>query len=191
MKFRYAGKYNHDPASLPQREVPGAVQFKEFEDLKKFGFYMNLAALAVIAVLLGLAYLRGGEMDSVMYLIGALLAMAIMVPHEFVHALCFRGEVLMYHNLSAGMLFVVGTESMSRAQFVLMSLMPNLVFGLLPYLLFMLVPQLGFLGVLGALAISMGAGDYINVYNALTQVPKGAKIYMSGIHSYWYLPDRT
>lgn len=191
MKFRYAGKYNNDPGSLPQRQVPGSVQFREFEDLQKFGFYMNLAALGVIIVLVVLVYLRSGTVDPMMYCIGGLLSMLILVPHEFIHALCFREEVLMYQNLSAGMLFVVGTESMSKTQFVLMSMMPNLVFGFLPYLIFMIFPQLTFLGVFGALAISMGAGDYMNVYNALTQVPKGGKIYMSGIHSFWYLPEKT
>ncbi len=189
MKFRYAGKYNNDPASLPQREEPGAVQFKEFEDLKQFGFWMNLAALLVIVILYALCVLRCGSLDTLPSMIGALLAIAAMIPHEFLHALCFREEVLMYQNLSAGMLFVVGTESMSKAQFVLMSMLPNLVFGFVPYLIFLLFPQLQFLGVLGALAISMGMGDYLNVFNAIRQVPKGAKIYMSGIHSFWYHPQ--
>ncbi len=51
------------------------------------------------------------------------------------------------------------------------------------------LPHLQFLGVFGALAISMGAGDYMNVFNAIRQVPKDARIYSSGIHSYWYYPQ--
>ena len=44
-------------------------------------------------------------------------------------------------------------------------------------------------GFFGAIAIGSGAGDYINIYNALRQVPKGGLCYMSGMHSYWYMPD--
>jgi hypothetical protein len=45
------------------------------------------------------------------------------------------------------------------------------------------------LGGLGALAIGAGAGDYFNVYNALTQMPRGARTYMCGMHSFWYIPE--
>ena len=88
-----------------------------------------------------------------------------------------------------GMLFVVGIEDMSKARFVFMSLLPNLVFGWIPYILFLIHPQWMFLGVLGAISIPMGIGDYYNVYNCLTQVPKGALVYLSGMHSYWYVSD--
>lgn len=87
-----------------------------------------------------------------------------------------------------GMLFVVGTEDMSKARFVFMSLLPNLVFGWIPYLVFLVQPQWIFLGAMGAISIPMGIGDYYNVYNCVTQVPKGAQVYLSGMHSYWYVP---
>ena len=95
----------------------------------------------------------------------------------------------MYEYLSKGMLFVVGSERMSKARFVFMSMLPNLVFGFVPFLLFLINPSWTLLGTLGAFAIPMGAGDYYNVFNALTQMPKGAKTYMKGFHSYWYLPE--
>ena len=34
----------------------------------------------------------------------------------------------------------------------------------------------------------MGFGDYMNVFNALTQMPRGARTYLYGFHSYWYQP---
>ena len=39
------------------------------------------------------------------------------------------------------------------------------------------------------ISFPMGIGDYYNVFNCLTQVPKGGLVYMSGMHSYWYLPE--
>ena len=44
------------------------------------------------------------------------------------------------------------------------------------------------LSAFGAICTGMGAADYYNVFNTLTQVPNGAKIYASGFNSYWYLP---
>ncbi len=184
MKFKNAGKYNGDPATLPQKEVAGAVQFKEFEDLKTFAVIMNVAAFFILIALLFLGWLRSGEAPT--HLAGVALALCSMVPHEFLHACCFREEVLMYSNLKQGMMFVVGTEDMSRTRFIVMSLMPNLVFGFIPYMIYMIFPELQVLGTLGALGICMGAGDYVNILNCLKQVPKGAKVYMSGIHTYWY-----
>ena len=40
-----------------------------------------------------------------------------------------------------------------------------------------------------AVCLSMGTGDYYNVFNALTQMPKGAKTYLDGFHSWWFLPE--
>ena len=41
-------------------------------------------------------------------------------------------------------------------------------------------------GVMGIMAISMGTGDYLNIWNALCQMPKGTKTFLSGMNSYWY-----
>ena len=84
----------------------------------------------------------------------------MLIPHEFIHAMCFRKEAYIYTNLKNGMLFVVATEDMSKSHFIVMSLMPNLIFGFVPFLLYLIFPQLGFLGILGATSIPMGIGDY-------------------------------
>jgi len=138
-------------------------------------------------ICMALVVWRGG-IQSGAWILGALLALLAMFPHELLHAVCFKGEVEMYTNLKQGSLFVVGTERMSKARFIFMSLLPNLVFGFIPFIIFLFVPQWTLLGVFGAVGISGGAGDYLNVFNALTQMPKGARTYMHGFHSYWYQP---
>ncbi len=99
-----------------------------------------------------------------------------------------KETVYMYSYFRAGAMFVLSLEDMTKTRFVLMSLAPNILFGFVPFLVALIFPQLYWLGLFGALSIGAGAGDYINVFNALTQVPKGAKIYSSGFHSYWYQP---
>ena len=198
MRLHNAGKYNGDESSLPQREHPeGYVPFREPEDMKKFARYMNILSIFILIITLGLFYFRlikwqisNGEgimLYGNTFILGFVLYLATLIPHEVLHALWFREDVYYHHNLKQGMLFVVGTEDMPKWRFVAMSMCPNIAFGFIPYILFMIWPELTVLGFWGAMAIASGAGDYTNVYNCITQVPKGGITYMSGMHSYWYL----
>lgn len=185
MIFHYAGKYSGDEADLPRREhAPGAVPFKEPQDMKTLALVVNGIAIVLTILPLGLLWLRAGHFVG--NFTGILLALAAGIPHEFLHAVGFQKDVYMYTNLKHGMMFVVGPEDMSRSRFVWMSLLPNILFGLIPFLLFMVNPGWEILGTLGAVSIGAGAGDYLNVFNALTQMPNTAKTYMNGMHSYWY-----
>ena len=184
MKFRYAGKYT-DESQLGRRPDPeGFVPFREPQDLKKFSMIANGLAIVLIVIFLILVKLRSHGADF--NLIGIILSLVCMVPHEFLHAIWFREDVTMYNGLSQGLLFVYGTEDMTKARFVIMSLCPNIVLGLIPFVIFMFVPSLTLLGTLGAVSLGAGMGDYINIFNCLTQVPKGALVYMNGLHTYWY-----
>ena len=193
LKFKkgFKGDYN----TLPQRKVEGAVQFKEPDNLSTFSLIMNAVALMLFVGLIIPAFvIAGGFMEFInnypLHIFPVFAAFLLIIPiHEILHASCFRGEVEFYTCLRKGMCFVVGTESMSKARFVFMSLLPNIVFGFIPYILFLIFPSQLWLCVLGAMAVSSGAGDYINVFNALTQMPKGSKCFMSGMHSYWYMDD--
>ena len=188
MKLTYKGKYDGNPQTLPHGEhVPGAVKFKECEDPKQLGVLANGIALVITIVTLVLLFLRGG-IDA-FSIPGAILVMLSAFPHELLHAICFKEEVYLYTNIKDGMLFVVGPEQMSKARFIFMSLLPNLVFGVIPFVIFLMNPKFGFFGTFGALAIGMGAGDYYNVYNAVTQMPIGARTYLYEFNSYWYMPE--
>lgn len=187
MKLHYMKKFNGDLESLPKREhKPGAVQFKEPEDMKRLGLIANGIALVLYFITMPAVVLRGGIF--VINLWACILVMLTLFPHELLHAVCFKEDVYLYTNYKNGILFVVGTEDMSKVRFIIMSMLPNLVFGFIPFILFMLNPSFGFWGTLGAFAIPMGAGDYMNVFNAIWQMPKGSRVYMHGMHSYWYMP---
>lgn len=189
MKIYYKGKYDGNPESLPHREhKPGAVQFKEFEE-KKFAIFANIIALVITVALLVVLHLRGGR--DAYHIVGFFLFFITLYPHEFLHAICFKEEVYIYTNWAKGILFVVGPESMSKARFIFMSLLPNILFGFVPFGLFLINPEWSILGTWGVFAIGAGAGDYYNVFNALTQMPKGAKTYLYQFHSYWYMPEET
>lgn len=186
MKLYFKREYDGNPESLPSREhIPGAVKFKEFEDVTKLGIFANLLALGIMAVLAVIMVWRSGKLEFSIW--GCLCSLVVLFPHELLHAVCFKGEVFLYTAWKRGMLFVVGTETMSKSRFIFMSLLPNLVFGALPFTVFLIWPDQFFLGTLGLMSLAMGAGDYYNVFNALTQMPRGARTYLHQFHSYWYL----
>lgn len=187
MKLVYKGNFDGNPESLPGREhMPGAVPFKEMQDVKKFAVLMNMAAAVVMIVLMVLLFVRNGIGSY--SIVGCILPLFCLFPHEILHALCFKEEVCLYTCWSKGMLFVTGQETMSKGRFIFMSLLPNIVFGFVPYLLFMIHPQWKIFGTLGAISIGMGAGDYYNAFHAATQMPKGARTYLDKFNSYWYMP---
>lgn len=190
MKLHYKGTYNLNPDSLPHSEhKPNAVAFKEPRNMKTFSLLMNGLSLFIILLLAVFAFFRcRNYFEPLQFALGCIVPILLLFPHEYLHALCFRDDVFLYTNFKQGMLFVAGTESMSKARFVMMSLLPNIVFGFIPYVLGMLFPQFIFLAVCGIFSIGMGAGDYYNVFNALTQMPKGAQTYLYGFNSYWYMP---
>lgn len=189
MRLHYSGTYNLDPDSLPQSgHRPGAVPYREVKDSKALAIIANVLCVAIIILLTIPAVLRCGRTFDINQMIPAcVLPMAALLPHELLHAVCFREDVYLYTNLKQGMLFVIGPEDMSKFRFIFMSMLPNLVFGFIPYIIGMALPNFA-LAFFGTLCIGMGAGDYYNVFNTLTQVPGGAKVYSYQFNSYWYLP---
>ena len=191
MKLHYKGAYDLNPDSLPHgAHKPNATRFKEAETTKKLSIIANTGCILLMAMLAIPAWIRCREyLDFWQPLMGCLLSQLLLFPHELLHAICFKEDVYLYTNWKQGMLFVVGPETMSKGRFILMSLLPNMVFGFIPYAIGMIFPNCVFLAALGTFCIGMGFGDYYNVFNAMTQMPKGARTYLYKFNSYWYMPD--
>ena len=193
MIFHYAGKYDGVESKLPSKEHhPQAVPFKEPENMKKLSLVVNICAVILIVILAIPFILRGRPhfTDNVIgFYLAGIFACLTLFPHELLHAICFKKDVYMYSDLAHGLMFVVGTEDMSKSRFIFMSLCPNIVFGLIPFIIFLVFPNLIWLGFFGMVCLSMGCGDYLNVYNAIRQMPANSRTYLCGMHSYWYPLD--
>ena len=201
MKLIYRGRYTGE-SQLPRADLPpGAVPFREPADtaaLNLAAMKWSLLALALAAAL-GAATipLRGGLVlgAGFWFMAGFAASFLTLLPHELLHGLCFgRGaEVHLFVSPKDLMAFVVCTRPVSRGRFILMSLLPNLIFGWLPFLLWCLTRYSGagsdILLWFSSCCISFGGGDYLNVWNALRQMPRGSVQQLSGFHSYWYLPS--
>ena len=187
MKLIFDGDFNGNPESLPTRvHEPNAVKFKEVEDSKQLAKIANIVAIFLLLIFGTIFCLRTSLSELSLW--GVVLSLIVAFPHEILHAICFKGEVHLYTIWKQGMLFVSGTEDMSKSRFIFMSLLPNIVFGFIPFIIYLIYPPMNILGSLGLLAICMGTGDYYNVYNAVTQMPSGSRTYLYQFNSYWYMP---
>ena len=189
MKLHYKGKFDGNEDLLPSGELEkhkNAVKFKEISDMKQLMIFGNIVSGIMIIIVGAIFILRAGGFEKVSF-IGMILAGISIFPHEFLHAICFKKDVYMY--ITGGGAFVCGTENMSKSRFIFMCMLPNIVFGFIPFIIFLIFPQFTVLGSLGLMAISMGTGDYYNVFNALTQMPRGARCFMEKQNSYWYMPE--
>lgn len=190
MRLHYRGTYNLDPDSLPHKShKDNAIAFKEPESSEKLALISSLISIVLLFIFGIPMILRTLNYYSFLHTtIGLALYLLTLFPHEILHAICFKEDVYLYTNLKQGLLFVVGPETMSKKRFIFMSLLPNLIFGLIPYIIYLLFPSLFFMGIFGTLALVSGSGDYLNVFNAITQMPKGSRCYLYKFNSYWYLP---
>lgn len=182
--FKYRGEYKEEK-DLPTRVQEGAVQFKE-PDMTKFSIIASGISLVILIVLWAVTYALSHKTINMW---SPLVAFLLLVPHEFLHAIWMKGDVLMFTNFKKGMAFVVSTADLSKGRFIWMSLFPTIVFGFLPLALFIIHPAWSFFGYLATFTISMGSGDFCNVFFAATQMPKNAVTFLSGFHSFWYIPE--
>jgi len=199
MKIIWKGKYSN-VQQLSVGTLPGnAVRLREPSSF----LMLNLIALIfVIPVLIfiGVVFyikMRSGlianfrDMASV---IGTLAAFLMVIPHEFLHAAAFpkHAEVEIWYSPKNMAAFAVSTYPLSKLRFVFVSFLPNIIFGFVPLIAWIFIP-VEFLQVsraiftFASLSLLVGVGDFLNVFNALIQMPRNSIIQTSGFHSYWYL----
>ena len=201
MKLVYRGIYRDASQLAPAALPPGAVPFREPEPPERLNracavFMAPVAAFVALAIAAA-ALLHGSlalRIDAAFF-VAVALSLVVLPIHEFLHAVCFgrNAEVSMYISPRHFMAFVVSPAPVAKRRFLVLNLLPNLVCGGAPLLLWVVFAPPGFGGALlfwfGVFSLSMGIGDYMNVWNTLRQMPRGSVQQLSGFHSWWYLPE--
>ena len=194
MKLIYKGKYNGVVEEFESsKNIKNATKYREADSLEEMAKIITIPANILQFILLAITFFIIGfdDIDNsmLMMVISFGLSLLTMIPHELLHAICYKKDVYLYTNLKQLMLFVVGEDHMSKWKFIFMSMLPNIVFGFIPFILFLFNTKLVFLGMLGAMCISYGMGDYYNVWNTIIQVPSNGIVFSKGHNSYWYVSN--
>lgn len=197
MKLVYKGNFKNIE-QLPKGLLPeNATKFKEPKDMTETTVISALFALpALFGILLFLIgfFLIHGSLTINTTWVGLALTLLTLIPHELLHAVCFgkEAEVELYIAPKQLSLFVVSTQPITKARFIFLSLLPNLVFGWLPLAVWVILPfnaaYSNHLFTFSSISILFGIGDYMNVFNAIRQMPKGSMQQLSGFNSYWFMP---
>ena len=202
MKLIWKGRMKNisqlDKGKLPQN----AVRFIEPKTLSKFSLAAGLFIIPIIIVITFIIYLKIqiGFIEKWPPFLsgkGALLALVMIIPHELIHAsVCPKNaNVSFWYSWKHMVAFIHCTDPMSKKRFIILSLLPNLILGIIPLIIWFFLsesnPLNGLLINYSTFIIILGIGDYLNVYNAVKQMPKGSITQMSGFHSYWYYGEKN
>lgn len=200
MKFVWVGSISSEKkfpvANLPSNTVPFREPQTESEMLIKGLIFMVFLLFVCIIFLLIKKHKQGNvKFNRKLIPVGIILGLVAILPHELLHAIAYpKGATIeigiIPRNLVA---FAVSTIPMTKFQFIFMSILPSLILGLIPLIIFLIVPPkhraiITILFIFGCMCLCGSYPDYLNIFNAIIQMPKGALTQLSGFHSYWYIP---
>ncbi|EJT6612660.1 DUF3267 domain-containing protein [Clostridium perfringens] len=202
MKLIWKGKFN-GVEDLPIGELPkNAVRFEEPESAEELAKETRRFLIPVVIFLLIVIFLRikiNGffGVSDVINIFGIILIPFSILPHEYLHAIFFPkdAEVEMWYSIKQILALVTSTTAITKKRFIFLSLFPNIVFGFLPLIIWIFIPSYmsfisGILFTFGFISLIMGVGDFMNIYNTIKQVPKGAMTQISGFNSYWFFKEK-
>lgn len=202
LKLIWKGKFN-GVEDLPIGELPkNAVRFEEPESAEELAKETRRFLIPVVIFLLIVIFLRikiNGffGVSDVINIFGIILIPFSILPHEYLHAIFFPkdAEVEMWYSIKQILALVTSTTAITKKRFIFLSLFPNIVFGFLPLIIWIFIPSYmsfisGILFTFGFISLIMGVGDFMNIYNTIKQVPKGAMTQISGFNSYWFFKEK-
>lgn len=201
-KGKLEGEVDQISSDKPMPE--GSVMFKEPESSDKafalgaliaapLLLTMFIAGLArVILVYRGTGKIKFGYGIAAFFITMAAVYISQYI-HEYIHALTMPKSVKkqIYVMPQNQMLFVYVEECVPKVGFIISVLAPAVILGIIPFIIwFIITPDLPVYFSIGLLIYSFfmtacAIGDYLNVFNCIRQVPKGAKVFNRGWHSYW------
>lgn len=195
MTIKFKG-YCKNAEDIPVSILPkNAVQFNEPDDFAKLNWSSLLFIPIVFSFMWCMVSLRqhliGAHLPfRSLNIWGVFLSILFIVPHEILHAIGFSGgsEVSIYITWFSA--FCYSPSVISKKRFIFMSALPAVILGVLPFLIWVITPMsyqgAETLYTFASLNLLCCVGDFLNIFNAITQMPSGTYQQMSGIHSYWF-----
>lgn len=208
MRLVYKGVYK-DESQLPKGNLPhNAVKFIESKNPSELFVATLFCTLPILFIIMlfvicnMLLYNGFPTAGDMLYLIvnniggmllGFIVSFLFLIPNVLLRSICFgkNAEVELFLAPSQLMLFAVSVEPITKARFICLSSLPSLAFGWIPLLIWTIIPYSevsAFLFSFACFSILFGVGDYLNIVNAIRQMPKGSMQQLSGFNSYWFIP---
>ena len=188
MKIHFRN-YNGDRTTLPHREhMVGAKPFTKRSSQRELQKYILTRGTLIGGLLyaMALSYTTNLETGGELGFVCAFLSLFL---RPILHAICYKNDVYLLVNTNKLSCLVYGLEDMSKERFVIMNLLPDIIFGVIPFILFLIFPQYISLGTFGIANLALGVGDFHNSMSVIKEMPKGARMYFYQSLSYWFMPN--
>lgn len=203
LNITYSGKFENEKQLIRNDKLPQkAIQFKEgkkIEDIYNLGFILE--SLIIIPIII-ITIVRIQGIDGYINLnlkTGIIIAVTILINyilkflHEYIHAMLYpiKSKKTIWKYTSKGSYFIYCNTQISKKRFIVISLAPMIVLGIIPFIVWLFIADKIELTIslvyvfLTWIMIFFSMGDLVNVYNTIKQVPKNAKVFNYGLHSYW------
>ena len=113
--------------------------------------------------------------------------------HEYIHAILYplKSKKTIWKYTSNGACFLYCNTKISKLRFIVISLAPMILLGIIPFVIWLFIADKIDLTIsvvyviMTWIMVFFAMGDLANVYNTIRQVPKNAKVFNYGLHSYW------
>lgn len=124
--------------------------------------------------------------------IGFLIGFLLIPVHEFLHAICYPKEAVVYVGvcLKKVAAYAVSFHPISKCRYIVMSLAP-MILGVIPLVIFIICPLhqkslLTICVVPAFMGLISPSPDYMDVLYVIKQVPNGSKIQASNEGLFWF-----
>ncbi len=203
LNITYRGKFENEKQLIGNDKIPQkAIEFKEgkeINDIFNLGFTLMLPIIipVIIITIIRIQNIKGHI--SLNLKTGCIIAAAILMNyilkfiHEYIHGCLYpiKSKKTIWNYTSNGAYFLYCNEKISKTRFIVISLAPMIILGIVPFIIWIFIADKIELTIslvyvfLTWIMIFFSMGDLVNVYNTIKQVPKNAKVFNYGLHSYW------
>lgn len=203
LHIKIMGNYKSEDDLTQGKTFPhGAVPFQEGDSLQDAFIKGFLVGLPLIIPMVILTILKCKTIDYSIHMdVRTILTFAVMLAamfpltyiHELLHVLFYSKEVIktIWKSPKQGAYFVYCDAFLSKKRFVVLCVAPAVILGIIPFIIWYISAD--HIAMPYSLAVVfttwvmtiMAIGDYANIYNCIRQIPKGAKVFNYGMHSYW------
>ena len=165
------------------------------ERIKKSKKFMVLAVIIVMLSILITADLKNIELEFnlVDLLISVLMIIPLMLVFEIIVILLYplKAKKDLYITKKDSTILLISNSLITKKRFIIICLIPIIVLLVIPYVVVILtmgnipIKVTKILAILSVEACAFAPLNIMEIYNTIKQVPKGAKIFNYGYHSYW------
>ena len=209
LNITYRGKFENEKQLIDNDKIPQkTIQFKEgkeINDIFNLGFALVLPIIIpiIIITIIRIQNIEGHINFDLKT--GCIIAIAILMNyilkfiHEYIHSCLYpiKSKKTIWKYTSNGAYLIYCNAKISKIRFIVISLAPMIILGITAFILWLFIADKIDLIIslvyvfLTWIMTFFAMGDLVNVYNTIKQVPKNAKVFNYGLHSYWYLENKS